>query len=872
MIGTLVSLCGRAIVSLRYRITFKGYKDIASKGKKGILFLPNHPAFIDPVIMVTQMHPRFKPSILADRDQVDLPVLRSIAKKLHIIPMADPAVYGEKARAEVESALAQCGEVLRQGKNVMLYPAGHTSYSRYEELGGSSGVETLLKACPDARIVLIRISGLWGSRFSRSEGVRPDFFAVLKKGIAIVFSNLIFFTPRRKVVITCKESNDFPRTKSRAEMNRYMEEFYNADMPPRTYVPYHIWERGGTRELPELSQTERSHDIEDIPDSVKNQVLEKISEVTGVSDIAVTAHLARDLGMDSLMKIELLGWVESEFGISAKDPEAVQTVTDVMRAAFGATSSGTVFTLKAVPSVWFKKDKRTWQAVVPEGKTIPEVFLKQAKKHKADALIADQARGVMTYSSLVLAVMVLRNVIRKLEGEYIGIMLPSLGLVHPLILSVQFAGKIPVMINWTVGERSITHSLKLLGVKKILTSKVFMQKLEEQGLNLSSIKDSIFYLEDLGHHVGTFAKIGALIKSKLSWNALRKVEVKDTAVVLFTSGSESLPKAVPLSHENILTNVRDAVNTLYLKESDVFIGFLPPFHSFGLTATYMVTLCAGMRSVYHPNPTEGLMVSKVIGAYRATILAGTPTFLDGITRSTTGNDIDSIRLVVSGAEKCPLKLYEYIASRWPSMNILEGYGITECSPIVSVNRFENPKKGTIGIAMPAVEYVIRDIDTGKRVEHGSKGMLFVRGKSIFSGYLNFDGESPFEEFEGKQWYRTGDLVSEDADGVFTFAGRLKRFVKLGGEMISLPAIEEILLKKFQQPDQDIALAVESSASETNPEVILFCVPDISREAANQTLREAGLSALHNIRVVKRIDKIPVLGTGKTDYRSLKGRI
>jgi long-chain-fatty-acid--[acyl-carrier-protein] ligase len=251
------------------------------------------------------------------------------------------------------------------------------------------------------------------------------------------------------------------------------------------------------------------------------------------------------------------------------------------------------------------------------------------------------------------------------------------------------------------------------------------------------------------------------------------------------------------------------------------------------------------------------------------MLIGTPTFLDGIVRAAEQKELESLRLVVSGAEKCPPRLYEAIATRWKGMTILEGYGITECSPVVSVNREADAKPGTVGRILKSIEYALRDIDTGERAQTGKSGMLLVRGKSIFGGYLHYNGPSPFEEFEGKLWYRTGDLVVESADGILTFAGRLKRFIKLGGEMISLPAIEEALLQKFQPPDSDTVLAVESTNSDTNPEIVLFATTVISRESANTAIREAGFSPIHNIRIVQQIEKIPVLGTGKTDYRQLK---
>jgi long-chain-fatty-acid--[acyl-carrier-protein] ligase len=235
--------------------------------------------------------------------------------------------------------------------------------------------------------------------------------------------------------------------------------------------------------------------------------------------------------------------------------------------------------------------------------------------------------------------------------------------------------------------------------------------------------------------------------------------------------------------------------------------------------------------------------------------------------------LKSLRIVVSGAEKCPAQLYETIARRWPAMKVIEGYGITECSPVVSANREEDIRPGTIGRIMPSVEYAIQGVDTGRRVVPGQSGLLLVRGPSIFGGYLNYDGPSPFVEFEGRTWYRTGDLVSEDAAGVITFSGRLKRFVKLGGEMISLPAIEEVLARQYvTEKDEKPVLAVESTPQELNPELVLFTIRDLDREAVNAALRQGGLSPIYNIRRIVKLAEIPVLGTGKIDYRSLKAQL
>ncbi|NLE53975.1 MAG: AMP-binding protein, partial [Lentisphaerae bacterium] len=227
-----------------------------------------------------------------------------------------------------------------------------------------------------------------------------------------------------------------------------------------------------------------------------------------------------------------------------------------------------------------------------------------------------------------------------------------------------------------------------------------------------------------------------------------------------------------------------------------------------------------------------------------------------------------VRLLITGAEKCPEAAFALFREKCPAAAFLEGYGITECSPVVAMNHPGAAKAGSIGKILACLEWRVLDRDM-KPVPAGGTGMLYVSGPSVFAGYMHYDGPSPFVDFEGKTWYRTGDLVSADEEGFIFFKGRLKRFVKIGGEMVSLPAIEEVLLEKYRSEDVPLPLAVEALGTEEQPLVTLFTVLAIDREQANTALREAGLSPIHNIRQVVSLTAIPVLGSGKTDYQSLK---
>ncbi|HNX30051.1 MAG TPA: AMP-binding protein [Holophaga sp.] len=871
MISALFSQFCRAVLRLRYSIEVFGLEDVAAKGAHKVLFLPNHPALVDPVIVLSELYRRFQPRSLADKDQISPPGVNWLARKMGACPMPDVAKYGEASRPEMERVLAECVEGLKAGGNLLLYPGGHLMHGRYEDLGGASAVETLLERVPDARVVLVRTRGLWGSSFSWAAGQHPHLVSALRRGAGFLLANFLFFSPRRRVSLEFLEPEDLPRAKGRVALNRYMEAYFNDGATPNTYVPHTFWEGSETQVLPEPEPPRIEGDIQDVPAGTRELVIAHLREMTGQADIPVEASLARDLGMDSLGRMELQMWLEQEFGFQDIDPESLRTVSDAMLAACGRTVGIGPSAMKPIPAAWFRPSPVP--VGVPPGTTLAEVFLNQAARGPDRVLAADQAGGARTFRDVITGILALRPVLAGLEGTYVGLMLPASSGVTTLFMALIFAGKIPVMVNWTVGSRNLVHGLDLLGVRHVLTAGPLVAKLEAQGTDLAAIKGRFLLLEDVGRRLGRLDKLAAFLKARISWAELRKAPVRETAVVLFTSGSESLPKAVPLTHGNLLANLRDSADFFTFSPDERMIGILPPFHSFGLSLTVLMPSCIGFRVVYHPNPTEGLALARITEAYGVTMLVGTPTFLHGIARAARDQQLKTLRTVVTGGEKCPESLYEFLDRRWPGLTVMEGYGITECSPVVSCNKEEDPRHGSIGLTLGSVEHAVVDLETGERVEPGRTGMFLVRGPSIFGGYLHYDGPSPFVAFEGKSWYRTGDLVRREPDGVFYFAGRLKRFVKLGGEMVSLPAVEEALLARFgREDDKEVVLAVEATPVETNPELVLFTLREISREAANTTIREAGLSAIHNIRLVRRLEKIPVLGNGKTDYRALKGML
>lgn len=861
----------RSLLRLRYRVTLQGLDRIkASDADQGILFLPNHPALIDPLIMYVTLHGRFRPRPLADESQVDLPVVRHLTKLVRCVTIPDLAVKGRHSRQQVLAAMDEIIASLHQGDNVLLYPSGRIYRSRYESIRGNGGVAAILKKAPDIRVVLVRTTGLWGSSFSQASGRTPSLLADIFKHLFYVIANGIFFMPKRRVVIEFSEPNDIPHSGERLVLNRYLEDFYNSTAPASAFVPHFWWQGSRPRPMPEPGIKKMSGDPAAVSDVVRGQVVAKLVQLSGIETINDQDNLAADLGIDSLGIAELAVWIEQEFGYTVDDLESLNRVSDLLLAAAGRMISRKNDQVNMPPASWFA-DTDEAPLGLGRGETITELFVQQARKKPAKVLIGDLRSGVRTNRDIVTALHLLVPAFAKIPGRNVGLLLPAGVGCTVAYLALLFAGKTPVLVNWTVGEANMAYCLDKVGVDKVISAKALVTRLQAQGIGLDALQVEWLHLEELARTFTPAAKIGAKLKSYGGWRLLADHgRSDDLAAILFTSGSEARPKAVPLTHRNFLTNLRDVAQVLQFHGTDSLLGMLPPFHSLGLTGTLLLPLCMGMKTVYHANPTEAGVLAKICEVYRTTVLIGTPTFLNGILRAAEPGQLDTLRLVFTGAEKCPEHVYAAMARQCPQVVMCEAYGVTECAPGVSLNRPDGPVPGTIGPLLPSMEHVIVDVETRQPVALGEQGMLLVRGANVFGGYLHHDGEQPFVEHDGRQWYETGDLVSEDERGILRFCGRLKRFIKLGGEMISLPAIEAALLAAFADDnDEGVPLAVAATPDEEQPEVVLFVAMALNRADANRAIRAAGLSALHNVRRLVEVEEIPVLGTGKTDYQSLQ---
>jgi long-chain-fatty-acid--[acyl-carrier-protein] ligase len=858
----LINILFSLLLRIRYRITVNGLKTVRSRTEdnRPILFLPNHQALIDPVIIMSLLYNTFAPRPLVDEKQVSSPLINYLMDMVNAILIPDLNISGKDAKEQVFIGLEEIVAGLKRGDNVLLYPSGRICRNNLEVIGANSGAVSVVHGVPEARIVLLRIRGLWGSQFSRAAGA-PSLLGDLKTLVLRVLANGVLFMPRRKVHIEVLEPDNFPINGDRKEINRFLENFYNLGPDRNTEVPWYWWQGRDPIYHDETRPEFINRNTDRIPETTRNLVLTKLTELSGINKIMESDSLSTDLGMDSLILAEFGSWLHEEFGVAAENLEVLQTVSDCILAAGGIIPVMSGAKLKPVSTQWFENLEEK-ALTLPDGATIAELFLYQARRNPDQVILSDQISGDKTWRQLITAVFALLPEIEKIPGKRVGIMIPASVSAVISWLTVMFSGKEPVMVNWTSGTGNMSYSLRNVGVDQVITVKALTEKLLSRGVVLDKVGVSWIYLEELGAGISTGRKITALIKSRLPWQALQQAEIAENAAVLFTSGSEARPKSVPLTHANFLANARDFAKVLALTSNDRLLGILPIFHSLGLAGTVILPLCTGLRTVYWPNPTEGAQLARMTGAYGVSTLITTPTFLHGILRAGKPEQLNPLRLIFSGAEKCPAHVFTALRQKSPRAVLCEGYGVTECSPVVTVNSPNSPRPGTIGRMMPSMEYVLLDPETKEAVTAGKNGRLLVRGPNVFSGYLG-DAPSPFVEFDGKSWYDTGDLMFEK-DEVLVFAGRLKRFVKLGGEMISLPAVEQVLEAHYPVGDEPV-LAVTATADEHHPELILLTVLETDRQEANQAIREAGLSPLHNIRIVRRVEEIPLLGTGKTDY-------
>ena len=490
-----------------------------------------------------------------------------------------------------------------------------------------------------------------------------------------------------------------------------------------------------------------------------------------------------------------------------------------------------------------------------------------ARKHPAHIILEDATQQSLTYRKLMVGADVLAHALRGtvVGGERVGLLLPNVNATPVVILALWRLGKVPAMLNFSSGTPPMLACAELAGLKHIVTSRAFLERARLKVDDFVKAGIRLIYLEDVRAGITGSRKFLTLLRHVFNpQSAIRSSpSAGSTAVIVFTSGSEGVPKGVELTHGNLLANIRQMLAVTDITDGDRLFNCLPLFHSFGLTVGVFLPLVRGIYVFLYPSPLHYRTVPAALYERDCTVFISTNTFLNGYARKAHPYDFRSMRYLFAAAEK----LQEATALTWSQkygVRILEGYGATECAPCLSVNTPLEPRYGSVGRLLPGMEYKLEPVEG---VEEG--GRLFVRGPNVMKGYLNAEANAKFQALGG--WYDTGDIVSVDADGYLHIRGRLKRFAKVSGEMVSLTAVEDALAGAFPHYGLHCQIAVITRPEENKGEALIAVTNEskLTLDEIRDAIKARGLTNLsvpHEIKVVK---EIPKLGTGKVNHRELQ---
>ncbi|MGB3625144.1 MAG: AMP-binding protein [Henriciella sp.] len=486
----------------------------------------------------------------------------------------------------------------------------------------------------------------------------------------------------------------------------------------------------------------------------------------------------------------------------------------------------------------------------------------RAKKEFGGSKVAivDGDERELTYTEIIRASFALGSALRATtsKSESMGIMLPTGAGAVIGFLSILAAGRVPAMLNFTAGSANLLSSMKAAQVSKIVTARKFVELANLEPL-ISALEEhaEIIYLEDVRESLSLKNKLVGAIGPVFPGMFHSRPDYRKAGVILFTSGTEGEPKGVALSHQNIIANVEQVRAHIGLNpKTDTVFNPLPTFHCFGLTVGALLPIAAGVKAVFHPTPLQPREIAKRIRLTGSTILLATDTFISQYTRAGEEGDMDSVRLAVCGAERVKDETRQLVRRKF-DIEILEGYGATEAAPVVAANRPEMNKPGTVGQFMSGVEHELVPVEG---IEDGGK--LRIRGPNVMLGYMRPSNPGVIDPTD-EGWHDTGDIVSIDKDGCIWIRGRVKRFAKIGGEMVSLSVVENCASAIW--PD-DMHAAAAIPDSRKGEQIILFTTSQTADRGAIMAWSQShGVSELSVPRKVYHVDEIPVLGTGKIDY-------
>jgi len=532
-----------------------------------------------------------------------------------------------------------------------------------------------------------------------------------------------------------------------------------------------------------------------------------------------------------------------------------------------------------------------WDKYTKTLEPIPLAWMRAAKQTGRSLSIADASAGTsLTGYKMLTAVLAFSRLIHKRSPEQnLGLLLPTSSAGMITNMATLLLGKTVVNLNYTANLPALLSAVDKAEIKSIYSSKRFLKKLQQRGINLDELlaKVEVHYLEDMKEEISTFSKVSfmtfsALLPAKLLYRLFgKRTDIEQPAAILFSSGSEGEPKGVMLSHRNIMANIKQISDVLDTRDDDKVMATLPLFHAFGLTVTGLMPLIEGVPAILHPDPTDTLVIAKAIAKNRTTLFFGTSTFLRLFNRNRRIHPLmlESLRLVVAGAERLNPEVRNAFKLKF-NKEIYEGYGATETTPVASVNVPDRialddlstqlgNKPGTVGMPLPGGSFRIVDPATLETSPVGEDGLILFGGTQIMLGYLNEPEKTAAAiiELDGRKWYKTGDKGHLDKDGFLIIIDRYSRFAKIGGEMISLSAIETAIRTLLTEEIEILATAIPNEKK--GEQVVLLVAGNIKTEEIKTLIDQSELNPLMRPASLIAVDEIPKLGSGKSDFSRAK---
>ncbi len=574
-----------------------------------------------------------------------------------------------------------------------------------------------------------------------------------------------------------------------------------------------------------------------------------------------------------------------------KNAKKVKTLT----VSFGKTMDKEKANILSVKKKVFELSTKSWKNHIKSIESLNEVIFDRLAQVGNDMIFADSTGLELSgYRFLTVSILFKRLLEKKIKEQNIGLLLPSTVAGAFINNAVLMMARTAVNLNYTSSIDALRAAIQKAEIKSLVTSKNFVEKLKQKGINVEAIFElvNVIYVEDLKEEISRpkailmYFSVKFLPKFFLKDIFVRKMKKDDTAIILFSSGSEGSPKGIMLTGDNILGNSQQIATVLNANENDIMIGSLPIFHAFGITVTTFLPLIEGIKCVAHPDPTDGVGLGKLVSKYSATIMFGTSTFYRLYTKNPRVHPLmfSSLRFIVAGAEKLREEVRLDFLKKFKK-DIIEGYGATETAPVVSCNLPDmiapdatvqvGEKRGSVGMPVPGTTVKIVDPDTFKELKVNEEGMILISGIQVMKGYLKDEEKTKevLKEIEGKTYYITGDKGVIDENGFLSIVDRYSRFAKLGGEMVSLASIEEEISKILDlQIDFDGDFVATSIEDEKKGEKIVLLISHISEDSLRKLKKNITANFDNKLMIpsiIEIVEEVPKLGSGKKDFKGAK---